>query len=181
MLTLPCSYSQLTGLYNSSKGIRLTSPCSYSQLTGHYNSSKGTKLTSPCSYSQMNRLYNSSKGTNWSYNPKLNWRYQVMGEQNWSYPCICFYLCVSSIRETEQRLKIHKHEIILIFFYLNQNIICPWSVFGKKSLLFLRFSPEFRCSNIFAVTEHTWNQIFLASYQKMFVSKCLLWSYWMSS
>ncbi len=34
--------------------------------------------------------------------------------------------------------------------------------FAKKiSLLFLRFSPEFRCSNISAVTEHTRNQTFL--------------------
>ncbi len=36
------------------------------------------------------------------------------------------------------------------------------------SLLFLRFSPEFWCSNISAVTEHTRNQIFLMSYPKFF-------------
>jgi hypothetical protein len=41
----------------------------------------------------------------------------------------------------------------------------------KKSLLFLQFSPEFRLSNIFAVTEHTRNQIFLASYQQIFFLK----------
>ena len=38
----------------------------------------------------------------------------------------------------------------------------PFVNFRKKiSLLFLRFSPEFRCSNISAVTEHTRNQFFL--------------------
>ncbi len=37
-----------------------------------------------------------------------------------------------------------------------------------NSLLCLRFSPEFRCSNISAVTEHTRNQIFLMSYPKIF-------------
>jgi hypothetical protein len=57
-------------------------------------------------------------------------------------------------------LKAHKHEIILIFFYLNQNLICPWSIFKKISIIFLRFSPEFRCSNIFAEAEHTRNPIF---------------------
>ncbi len=38
----------------------------------------------------------------------------------------------------------------------------------KISLLFLRFLPEFRSSNIFAVTEHTRNQIFLERYPKFF-------------
>ncbi len=41
----------------------------------------------------------------------------------------------------------------------------------KISLLFLRFSPEFRCSNISAVTEHTRNQIFLMSYPKIIFFK----------
>ncbi len=36
----------------------------------------------------------------------------------------------------------------------------------KISLLFLRFSPEFRCLNISAVTEHTRNQIFFERYKK---------------
>ncbi len=47
----------------------------------------------------------------------------------------------------------------------------PWSIFEKFSLLFLRFSPEFRCSNILAVTEYTGNQIFLASYQNCYFFK----------
>ncbi len=62
------------------------------------------------------------------------------------------------------------------------------------SLLFLRFSPEFRSSNIFAVTEHTQNQIFLERYPKkiflqnfhgfskfgfFIVEICILiWDYW---
>ncbi len=41
----------------------------------------------------------------------------------------------------------------------------------KNFLLFLRFSPEFRCSNISAVTEHTRNQILLMSYPKNFFFK----------
>jgi hypothetical protein len=41
--------------------------------------------------------------------------------------------------------------------------------FWKKiSLLFLQFSPEFRRSNISAVTEHTWNQTFFMNYPKFF-------------
>jgi hypothetical protein len=44
----------------------------------------------------------------------------------------------------------------------------PFVNFQKKSLLFLRFSQEFRCSNISAVTEHTRNQIFLINYPKIF-------------
>ncbi len=75
-------------------------------------------------------------------------------------------------------LKVHKHEIILnFFFYLNQNLICPWSI----SILFLRIFPEFQCSNIFAVTEHTRNQILLVSYKKNFSPKFSLWSYKMGS
>ncbi len=43
----------------------------------------------------------------------------------------------------------------------------PFVNFRKKiSLLFLRFSPEFWCSNISAVTEHTGNQIFCERYLK---------------
>jgi hypothetical protein len=37
----------------------------------------------------------------------------------------------------------------------------------KNSLLFLRFSPEFQSSNIFAVTEHTRNKIFLERYLRL--------------
>ena len=48
----------------------------------------------------------------------------------------------------------------------------PFANFRKKiSLLFLRFSPEFRCSNISAVTEHTRNQIFFERYPKKFFFK----------
>ncbi len=43
----------------------------------------------------------------------------------------------------------------------------PFVNFAKKMfLLFLRFSPEFRCSNISAVTEHTRNQMFFERYPK---------------
>ncbi len=41
----------------------------------------------------------------------------------------------------------------------------------KKLMLFLRYLPEFRCSNIFAVTEHMRNQIILVSYQNKFFPK----------
>ncbi len=46
----------------------------------------------------------------------------------------------------------------------------------KNSLLFLRFSPEFRSSNIFSVTqtEHAQNQFFMERYKKM-LSKMLTW------
>jgi hypothetical protein len=48
----------------------------------------------------------------------------------------------------------------------------PLVNFRKKiSLSFLRFSPEFRSSNIYAVTEHTLNQIFFERYQKKFFFK----------
>ncbi len=50
-------------------------------------------------------------------------------------------------------------------------------MFEKKALLFLRFSPEYRSSNIFAVTEHSRNHIFLERYPKNFFSpKTSLWS-----
>ncbi len=58
-------------------------------------------------------------------------------------------------------LKVHKHEIILNFFLTKIKSLYSLRKFSKKiSLLFLRFSPEFWSSNIFAVTEHTRNQIF---------------------
>jgi hypothetical protein len=45
----------------------------------------------------------------------------------------------------------------------------PFVNFRKNFLLlFLRFSPEFWCSNISAVTEHTRNKICLMSYPKFF-------------
>jgi hypothetical protein len=59
-------------------------------------------------------------------------------------------------KDSRFSLKVHKHEIICFFL--------PKS----NSLLFLRFSPEFRSSNIFAVTEHTRNQIFLERYPPKF-------------
>ncbi len=66
-------------------------------------------------------------------------------------------------------LKVHKHEIILIFFFTKIKSLYSLGKFSKKiSLIFLRFSPEFRSSNIFAVTEHTRNQIFLERYPKNF-------------
>jgi hypothetical protein len=45
----------------------------------------------------------------------------------------------------------------------------PLVNFRKKiSLSFLRFSPEFRSSNIYAVTEHTRKQIFFIEISKKF-------------
>jgi hypothetical protein len=69
-------------------------------------------------------------------------------------------------------LKVHKQEIILNFFLdLNQILISPFKFSKKIALLFLRFSPEFRCSNISAVTEHTRNQISFERYPKNFFFK----------
>ncbi len=66
-------------------------------------------------------------------------------------------------------LKVHKHEIILNFFLTQIKSLYGLRKFSKKiSLLFLRFSPDFRCSNISAVTEHTRNQIFFERYPKNF-------------
>ncbi len=71
-----------------------------------------------------------------------------------------------------QDLKVHKHEIILNFFLTEIKSLYALCKFSKKiSLLFLRFSPEFRCSNISAVTEHTRNQIFFERYPKIFFFK----------
>jgi hypothetical protein len=48
----------------------------------------------------------------------------------------------------------------------------PLVNFRKKCrFLSFNFSPEFRSSNIFAVTEHTRNQIFLERYPKKFCSQ----------
>jgi hypothetical protein len=66
-------------------------------------------------------------------------------------------------------LKVHKHEIIWNFFLNKIKSLYALRKFSKKiSLIFLRFSPDFHCSNISAVTEHTRNQIFLMSYPKNF-------------
>ncbi len=47
-----------------------------------------------------------------------------------------------------------RHEIIYNFLIHKSNPYMPFLNFRKKiSLLFLRFSPEFRCSNISGVTE----------------------------
>jgi hypothetical protein len=52
-------------------------------------------------------------------------------------------------------LKVHKHVIIFDFFFTLIKSLYALGKFSKNfSLLFLRFSPEFRSSNIFAVTEH---------------------------
>ncbi len=73
-------------------------------------------------------------------------------------------------------LKVHKHEIILNFFLTKIKSLYYLGKFSKNiSLLFLRFSPEFRSSNIFAVNEHTRNQIFLESYPKIFFFKMFTW------
>ncbi len=60
------------------------------------------------------------------------------------------------------------------FFLPKLNPYMPFVNFRKKiSLLFLRFSSEFRCSNISAVTEHTRNQIFFERYLKKFFLQSL--------
>ncbi len=75
-------------------------------------------------------------------------------------------------------LKVHKHEIILNFCLTLIKSLYALRKFSKKiSLLFLRYSPEFRCLNISAVTEHTRNQIFFERYPKIFSSKSSFWSY----
>ncbi len=64
------------------------------------------------------------------------------------------------------------------FFFTKIKSLYSLGKFSKKiSLLFLRFLPEFRSSNIFAETEHTRNQIFFKRYPKFFFSKCSLGSY----
>jgi hypothetical protein len=69
-------------------------------------------------------------------------------------------------------LKVHKHEIFLNFFLAQIKSLYALRKFSKKiSLSFLRFSPEFRSSNIYAVTEHTRNQIFFERYPKFFFFK----------
>ncbi len=74
--------------------------------------------------------------------------------------------------DRKKELKVHKHEIIWNFFLTYIKSLYALRKFSKKiSLLFLRFSPKFRCSNISAVTEHTRNQIFLMSYPKNYFFK----------
>ncbi len=46
------------------------------------------------------------------------------------------------------------------FFVLNLNLIWPWSIFKKNLFFSLDFCKKLQCSNIFAMTEHTWNQFF---------------------
>jgi hypothetical protein len=80
--------------------------------------------------------------------------------------------CRSRKRDVSYDLKVHKHEIILNFFLTLMKSLYALRKFSKKnSLLFLRFSSEFRCSNISAVTEHTLNQIFFERYLKKFFFK----------
>ncbi len=59
----------------------------------------------------------------------------------------------------------------MLNFFLPINLICPFNFRKKISILFLRFLPEFRCSNIFAVTKQTRNQIFWWSIKKIFFLK----------
>jgi hypothetical protein len=55
-----------------------------------------------------------------------------------------------------------------IFFTLIKSLYVLGKFSKKVSLCFLRFSPEFRSSNIYAVTEHTRNQFFFERYPKNF-------------
>ncbi len=80
--------------------------------------------------------------------------------------------CVNLLVFYLSSLKVHKHEIFLNFFLTYIKSLYALVKFSKKNLLsFLRFSPEFRSSNIYAVTEHTRNQIFLERYPKNFLFK----------
>jgi hypothetical protein len=65
-------------------------------------------------------------------------------------------------------LKVHKHEIILNFFGAKSKPYMTLVNIRKNLILFLRLLPEFRCSNIFAVTEHTQNQFFVGRYPQIF-------------
>jgi hypothetical protein len=73
---------------------------------------------------------------------------------------------------SKETLKVHKHEIFFNFLLTQIKSLYALGKFSEKiSLSFLRFSPEFRSSNIYAVTEHTRNQIFFERYPKKFFLK----------
>ncbi len=91
-------------------------------------------------------------------------------------PCSALCRYPSNVQKQILSLKVHKHEIFLNFFFTKIESLYALGKFSKKILLsFLRFSPEFRSSNIYAVTEHTRNQIFLRGIQKNFFFQNLLY------
>ncbi len=74
-------------------------------------------------------------------------------------------------------LKVHKHDIIFNFWTYITTLYALGQFSKKISILLLRFLPEFRCSNIFAVTEHTRKQTFVVNWKKKISPQFLLWSY----
>ncbi len=63
-------------------------------------------------------------------------------------------------------LKVHKHEIVLIFFLgLNQNLIWLWSKFSFD------FCQDFDVPNIFALTEHSAEPIFCCKVSEIIFCK----------
>jgi hypothetical protein len=82
-------------------------------------------------------------------------------------------------------LKVHKHEIFLNFFFTYIKSLYARGKFSKNiSLSFLRFSPEFRSSNIYAVAAqwaYAEPNFFWEISQKVFFPKSSQWSYQMGS
>ncbi len=93
-----------------------------------------------------------------------------------AYSCNAYRILTAALALFLKSLSVYSLILILRSFY-NHSLPSPLPPpvsrkFSKKiSLLFLRFSPEFRCSNISAVTEHTRNQIFFERYTKIFFPK----------
>jgi len=66
-------------------------------------------------------------------------------------------------------LKVYKHEIILIFFYLNQNLVCPRSIFKQN---FASFPSIFARISMFEHFRDDWAYAepnFFESYPKFFI------------
>jgi hypothetical protein len=59
-------------------------------------------------------------------------------------------------------------DILKCLFGPTKNIMWPLSIFLKMLRIFFQFLPEFWCLNIFAMTEQTQNQLFVA--KKFFVN-----------
>ncbi len=83
------------------------------------------------------------------------------------------FFCMNSRLEFEQKinLKVHKHEIILIFFETKSNPYMPLVNFRKNFASFPSIFARISMFAISAVTEHRRNQIFLMSYPKFFFFK----------
>ncbi len=78
-------------------------------------------------------------------------------------------ICIVNIEISISNIKGTQAWDIFEFFLTYIKSLHALGKFSKKvSLSFLRFSPEFRSSNIYAVTEHTRNQIFFWEISKKF-------------